>query len=368
LFGGKLDLLDKLEKWEYIANIVGTVATLVEWGVRLLACAAPPAIGCLWNLVISALQAAFAMLLQTCWFTKKVYAPVMNRIDEVREFPKVLASEVVTAANKYLPIPDGMDPLFDPITVSHSLDDVKCEGDGGGEELTPEQEALLEMAEEIGTEKLKALLEFSVKRGAGPWLLLTAERLAELKGTLEHVTPEQLKAAANNPDAKIPVTLEQFAANAAKYSKQEKEAIRQNELKKEGGKGKGEGEGAKGGGGEDVSQPLDKPPDSRKMVDLTFHYFAVTSLPEALKPGGSYTKEIEIGLAVVVEEAGKVLGVAKIYPVLVNVKTVTADYTEFTSVKTFFATYGGTGWIRIQKDQKLSVLKDRLTNAAPGTK
>ena len=74
IFGDKLALFDNLSEFEAIANQAGNIVTLVEWGVRILACAAPPAIGCLWNLAISALQAAFALLIQTCWFTKKVYA------------------------------------------------------------------------------------------------------------------------------------------------------------------------------------------------------------------------------------------------------------------------------------------------------
>lgn len=222
-FGDKLELFEKLSEFEAIANKVSTIVSLVEWGVRLLACASPPAIGCLWNLAISALQAAFALLIQTCWFTKKVYQPVISNVDMVRNFPAQLAGQIISAANTHIPVPEGLDPLFAPVKINTSEFNVDCdEGGDGGARLTPEREAILALLEEIGAEKFNALLELMLKRGAGPWVLLTAERLAELKDKLKDVSTEELKALATDPKKTAPVALEEFLTSIAQYTAREK--------------------------------------------------------------------------------------------------------------------------------------------------
>lgn len=223
IFGDKLDLFEKLEEWEAIANTASTILTLVEWGVRLIACLSPPAIGCLWNLLISALQAAFALLMQTCWFTQKVYAPVMSAIKPVRDFPTVIAKFVVDKANEVIPLPAGMEPLFAPIVLDQNEIKVECGEEGGGEggggaALTEEQRAILELIQEIGEEKFKALLELMLKRGAGPWVQLTLERIKELKKVLAQVRTEDLKKAAAQPESGTPQPLENFLADIAKIA------------------------------------------------------------------------------------------------------------------------------------------------------
>lgn len=379
-FGDKLELLEKLEKWEWIADKVGTVATLVEWGVRLLACAAPPAIGCLWNLFISALQAAFAMLLQTCWFTKKVYAPVMNAISDVREFPTTVAKFVVEEANKYIKVPDGMDPLFDKIEIRNSDIPVECDENSGrgGPKLTEEQEKLLEMVQEMGVAKFCALLAVMKKRGAGPWVLLTADRLAKLQTSLENVTAKQLKDAAEAPDSKVPAPIEEFLESVSKYTPREKELIKQaaEEKKrkaegKDGGdgkaagdaKGSGDGKGAGGKGDGDATHkaPIDKQPGKKLDVTVMRLFAIVTFLPEPIKVGGKYPKEMDV-FAMIVVKGPDAQGKAEVYPVPVRLKSVQADRVEFTNVKRFFAFYTSDHWIEIAKDELIIVPYDRLLN------
>ncbi len=388
LFGDKLDLMDKFEKWEWIADKVGTIATLVEWGVRLLACAAPPALGCLWNLVISALQAAFAMLMQTCWFTKKVYAPVMNAIEDVREFPATVAKFVVDKANEYIPLPEGMLPLFAEITIHHGDMEVDCKESGdGGADLTPEQQAMLDLVQEMGVAKFCALLALMKKRGAGPWVLMTSERLAELKDAMKNVTVEQLKAAAEAPDSKVPEQMDKFLESVSKYTKREKQLIQDAADKKardaaakggadgKGTEGKGaEGKGAdgkgadgKGGGGKgdgaeaDYKKPIDKEPGGRTKNTVYRQFIVATFLPTPLKPGGSFPKETDIYvIIVVVGDSSR--GSAKVYPVHVTVKSVTAQGVEFINANQFFAYYTDTNWIEIGKGELIAVPYDRLVN------
>ncbi|HTO61232.1 MAG TPA: DUF4157 domain-containing protein [Bradyrhizobium sp.] len=225
-FGDKLELFEKLEEFEKIADTASTIATLVEWGVRLLACASPPAVGCLWNLAISALQAAFAWLMQTCWFTKKVYAPVISYVEPVKRFPSEVASKIVTEANKYIPIPEGLDPLFAEIRVDTGDFKVDCsEAEDGPGKLTPERKEILDLAEEIGTDKLNAFLELMNKRGAGPWVLLTAERLKAVKGDLKKINVEELRrlAEAKTSPSAGTASLDQLLKEIGKYTKQEEQ-------------------------------------------------------------------------------------------------------------------------------------------------
>lgn len=226
-FGDKLDLFEKISEFEAEAEKYSTIVSLVEWGIRLLACASPPAIGCLWNLVISALQAAFALLIQTCWFTKKVYAPIISEVDLVKKFPTRLAGEVVTFANSYIPMPAGLDPLFAPITVDMAQFNVDCEEAGdSGSPTSPEREAIMDLIAEIGTEKFNALLELMLKRGAGPWVLLTADRVAALKEQLKNVSTEDLQALTKDPSKGAPESLDKLLADIAKYTPREKETAR----------------------------------------------------------------------------------------------------------------------------------------------
>jgi hypothetical protein len=226
-FGDKLDLFEKLSEFEDIASTLSTIISLVEWGIRLLACASPPAVGCLWNLFIEALQVAFALLMQTCWFTKEVYKPVIDLVAPVKNFPAEVASKIVDVANGYIPMPDGFDPIFAPIAVDTGDFKVDCdEKDDGAGKLTPERKAIMDLMQTLGKEKFDALIQLMLKRGAGPWVLLTPDRAEMIKDKLKNISAETLLDVANNPKKDVPEDLKAFLGDIAKYSETEKKTIK----------------------------------------------------------------------------------------------------------------------------------------------
>jgi hypothetical protein len=342
-FGDKLAFFEKMEKLESLVGNISTIVTMVEWGVRLLACAAPPAIGCLWNLVISALQAAFAWLIQTCWFSKKVYGPIISEIDFVRNFPSEVASKIVKSANEYIPMPEGFDPIFAPISVNNSEFKIDCDGSGDGAgNLTPEREAIMKLIEEIGEDKFRAMLEVSLKRGAGPWLLLTVERVSELKEKLKDVSAADLRKVAKDPKAEVPVSLDEFLKGIKKYSKQEQKLIDESRKAKEAKEAKeskaGVGGKSKDGAEADPGQtPIYKDPGKLDDVITGINYACVMR-GSKLETGRKYSDTRMIYLGVYFMKNNKSF---KLFfnGLETGVQLVAADHVELTNKKGFYGHY-----------------------------
>ena len=227
IFGDKLKLFEAAEAIEAKIGYVADIATLIEWGIRLIACASPPAIGCLWNLAIEALKWIFAKLIQTCWFTKEVYAPVINKVNLVKEFPSTLASELVTTLNGYVPVPEGLDPWFAPIKVNLNEFKMDCnDAADGSAGLTAERKAIMDIVKEDGgDEKLKAALELMMKRGAGPWVLLDKDRLAKLLQALETTDVKAMQDAAKDREKPVPTGMGELMGDIGKYTGAEKKLI-----------------------------------------------------------------------------------------------------------------------------------------------
>lgn len=235
LFGDKLKMFEAAEAIEEKIGYVADIVSLIEWGIRILACASPPAVGCLWNLLTTAIQWAFSKLIQTCWFTKEVYGPVINKVDLVKNFPAQLASGMVDKFNEALPVPDGLDKWFAPITINNSDFSINCNeaGDGSGK-LDGDRKAIFDIAKEPGgDEKLKAALQLMKKRGAGPWVLLTKERAAELKTAFESTTAPDMIAAVDDKTKPIPAGMKPLMDKVGSYSTAEKKLIAEARAAKE---------------------------------------------------------------------------------------------------------------------------------------
>lgn len=236
LFGDKLELFSQLAKYMEIANTVSTIVSVVKWGIRIIACASPPLLGCLWNLAIAALEWAFSKLMETCWFGAKVMGWVRDSgIQAILDFPAQVAQFIAGAANNLMKkvLPEGIGPLFADIKIDHREFRMKCEGGGGGdeesdsggsgEEPTEEQKALMDLAQEVGDEKMEAFLEMAAKRAVDYNVQLDAERIRQLGSLIKSLTVEQMKAIAQKemPKEGIPVSAEEFLKSIATLKPEE---------------------------------------------------------------------------------------------------------------------------------------------------
>jgi len=365
-FGDKLKLFENLEKWESIAGTVSTIVDLIKWGVRIIACASPPALGCLWNLAISAIEFLFAKLIQTCWFSKKAVGPVIRNVSMVREFPSTLASEMVTAANKFIPLPAGMDPLFAAIPkIDANNFKYECgEGDDGGSgQISGDRQAILDLAEEIGDEKMLAFVEMANKRGAGPWVLLTKERIDLMKEGLNKVTVEDLKKMANSTETETPIEFEEFFKDIKKYTPKEKKLIKEWREKKsgeDGDKGEGKGKAGEGSGKEGEGQQSDKPiygPPPGKITGSVISYFSVAYPKPEIKTKNDRSDAFLIGLRVDIVDGGESYTVILMG---INVKLYNVDdqHIYFENQKEFSVYYTDQNFVHYEVGKIIPVRKE----------
>ena len=238
LFGDKLEMFSKLDEYMKIASTISTIVSIVRWGIRIVACASPPLLGCLWNLAIAALEFAFAKIMETCWFQTKVFGWVNETgIDAIVGFPGRLAQTIANEGNALLKLPDGIGPLFATITVDEKFN-YTCEepegggsggGGGGGPEPTEEQKALMDLAQEFSGSKedeakFEAFIEMAAKRAADYSVALDAERIRKLGPLIRSLTVDQMKQlAANQPTEGVPVPVEEFLKSIATLTQAESE-------------------------------------------------------------------------------------------------------------------------------------------------
>jgi len=233
LFGDKLEFFSKLNTVMEIASTVSTIVSVVRWGIRIVACASPPLLGCLWNLAVAALEFLFAKIMETCWFSTKVHGWIVDSgITQILDFPKEMAKVIAEKINDVVPLPEGIGPLFAEIKVNGRDYKHKCgggDGDGeeggeggGGPEPTEEQKALMDLAKQVGDAKMEAFLEMAAKRAADYNVALSAERIRKLKDLIDSLSIEQMKKlAANQPAEGVPVPVEEFLKEIASLTPEE---------------------------------------------------------------------------------------------------------------------------------------------------
>jgi hypothetical protein len=230
LFGNKLEFFSTLNTVIEVVNTITTIVDLVKWGIRLVACASPPLLGCLWNLAVAALEWAFSKLMETCWFSQKVFGWVRDSgVQAILGFPTEVAKVIADKLNAVIPLPAGIGPLFAPIVINHREFDIDCKGDGdgdggGGPEPTEEQKALMDVAKEVGYDKFDAFIEMAAKRAADYNVALDAERIRKLAPLIKSLTIEQMKKLAENqPTEGVPVPVEEFLKSIATLTQAERE-------------------------------------------------------------------------------------------------------------------------------------------------
>lgn len=245
IFGDKIGMMEDLQKIMSFVGPITDIINIVKWGVKIAACAAPPLVGCLWNLAISALEFAFAKILETCWFGKKVFGWMKSNatlpgISTLWKFPNDVATLVVEKANGLfaLPgLPEGTKLFADiPPINENSFNQYSgdCGGGGGGSgpEPTIEQRELMRIAEAVGEEKFNAFLEMMSKRGAGPTVQLTLERIHALKmeEVIKGLTAQQMLDIANGAKVETTVPIEEFLKSIKTHTPAEQERIAKRDI------------------------------------------------------------------------------------------------------------------------------------------
>ena len=224
-----LKIFDVLKKIEEAAAVANTIISIIRWGARLLACASPPAVGCLWALAQSVLEGFAAMVIQSCWFTKKAGPPVaalLAKVDPVVSLPNTAAKFIIENVNELMP--GGWKDTF-PLPPSSALGQLVPQYDGSCDEeperFNPERQEMYALIEEIGEEKFLAFMKMMDKGGAGPWVLLTPDRLRKIKDDLKAAKIEDIKkmTEGQKPENPETVKLEEFLKEISKYTKKETE-------------------------------------------------------------------------------------------------------------------------------------------------
>lgn len=253
-FGTWIDDFEQIERIrEKVEPIVSTIEKMVRWGAGILACASPPAIGCLWNIFKEIGMYFIAKIIQTCWFGKKITGFIVKNFKFIQELPVTIANGIAGFANKNIPLPKGMDPLFAEVKVNSGDYNMTCDdfegegGEGGGH-----RGEIYELIEEIGEDRFKAFLDMMQKRGAGPWVLLTPERLKAMKDDLKKIEIADLQklAKGETPENGVPVAVEEFLKDISKYTAQE-QAVKKEFFDKQKAKQKAEETAGNGGTGKD---------------------------------------------------------------------------------------------------------------------
>lgn len=311
LFEPYLENFKTFKEIEEKASGVMAIVNLVRWGARVIACLSPPAIGCLWAIASSVIEEIAARVVDSCWFIKKVGSRVAEKLmdfEMVKTIPVSGAQFIIKTINGIMP--EGWKDTFPEPPASHltaikSSYDGSCPEEGGGEPFDQTRREIIELIEEIGEEKFLALLELSLKRGAGPWVLLNKERLELLKMTLEGITVEQLKDAAKDTSMGSLGTLDKFLTHIKEYTPKEKVLIEQSaeekrkkaELQKGGGKGEGEAGGKEKNEGKGKGSGLSYEIIKGKMafdqqkatpVSMTIGELTIKSKQEEVKPDSIY--------------------------------------------------------------------------------
>jgi hypothetical protein len=232
--GPYMDLPLLIQEIEEKAQTFEKIISLVRWGARIIACASPPAIGCLWALAQSVIEAIAARVVNSCWFTKKVgvrVAGTLMEFEKIKNIPINAAGFIIEKINSLMP--RGWEKTF-AVPEKSQLDAIQPEYDnscdeGGGtssgvEEFSDTRQAIFDCMLDVGEERFNGMLEMMVKQGAGPWVLLTKERIKKIQEDLKKTDPGDLKKVADGkePSSPLPQSLQNLNTEIANYTAKEK--------------------------------------------------------------------------------------------------------------------------------------------------
>jgi len=197
LFGVHLKDIEKLrETYQFIADYVVPLISLVRWGVRVIECLSPPAFGCLWILAEAAADFILQKLAETCWFQQKIQ-PIIAKVKYVTtDIPNMLGDGIVEKLKGILPKSLG-DMFADLETgeIKPSAEETGCDEDSDRTAYHPDPllDEIEELYKKIGAERADALGLLVSKMSNAAKRPLTSDDLKKLGEELMKVTPQQLQ-------------------------------------------------------------------------------------------------------------------------------------------------------------------------------
>lgn len=204
--------IERIQQVTEIVSNISRIVNLVRWGARAIACVSPPALGCLWALGQAVLEELAAVVVQSCWFQEKI-APLVARVSFIRQLPRRLATEIITAIRRLLP--QSLHDVFADVSASAPQpNEIECDtSDGPGRPLSDDQQAILDLQERIGEERFRAFLDLVRSSGISAGVPLNRARAEQIGSFIEqnNISVEDLRRFARSSRGR-PVELEQFLA------------------------------------------------------------------------------------------------------------------------------------------------------------
>ena len=201
IIGPYEDMIANVDNVRRIVTGITQLVNLVRWGARVIACLSPPAWGCLWILAQAVLEHFASLVVETCWFKRRV-SPLIASVSFIREMPRTIAGFIITKLKEHV-LPDSLhDVLPDPASVTTSEvrpEDIPCDEAGdGAHAITPERRRLMEMQERLGEEKFLAFMRLAQRAGIPSDRQLTLEQLSRLETMLQQTDTAALQRLARN--------------------------------------------------------------------------------------------------------------------------------------------------------------------------
>lgn len=190
---GYKEYADRIQKVMEIVGDITRIITLVRWGARAIACVSPPALGCLWGLLGAVLEEMAALVINTCWFQRKI-APFVAKLRFIREeLPRGLAKKIIEAIRGMLP--ERLHDVFADVSATPPEGgEIPCDdSEPARRQPTDDEIAVADLQERLGDEKFDALLALLMNRGVPDGVPLTRARCEELGRLVDSLSTQDLK-------------------------------------------------------------------------------------------------------------------------------------------------------------------------------
>lgn len=169
LFAPYQKTIAEIRKAVDLLSTASDVISIIRWAVRVVACLSPPAVGCLWIVAETAVNAQLARFIQSCWFLKKI-SPKLRSLQIVDSLSRNFSKVILDGLGKVLPravlgdvkLEIDKDAIH---AVKPRQQDVEEDCKSGGRQPTQAELDYAEMFEDLSAEKKQILRDWMDKQG-----------------------------------------------------------------------------------------------------------------------------------------------------------------------------------------------------------